>query len=55
VIAGDAATADVAATVIGVEPPDVALARADELGVACLLVEASGGLLANDAWSAVAR
>jgi len=50
VVAPDAATADVLATVCAVEPPDRARALADEAGVAWLAVSADGTVHTNDRW-----
>jgi thiamine biosynthesis lipoprotein len=50
VVAGDAATADVLATVLGVDPPQLAVDRATRYGVACLVVDPAGRVLTNDRW-----
>ena len=50
VIAADAITADALATVVGVLPPDEALARAEADGWACLLVVADGSDRESPAW-----
>lgn len=50
VVAPDAATADVAATALGVGEPTEAPARATVLGLACLLVRSDGEQQANEAW-----
>ena len=56
VVAVDAATADVIATIVGVLDVGEALAFADALGdVAVLLVEADGQMHRNDAWRALER
>lgn len=56
VVAADAATADVIATIVGVLDVGEALAFADALGdVAVLLVEAGGQMHRNDAWRALER
>lgn len=54
VLAADAATADVVATVAGVLTPDEAIAFVDGLdGVACLLVPAEGDVRTSVRWPAV--
>jgi thiamine biosynthesis lipoprotein len=53
VAADSAALADAAAAVVGVEPVEVAIQRADELGVACLLVDRVGRHVANARWQDV--
>ena len=54
VLAPDAATAVVVATVVGVLPVDDALAFVDELdGVACFVVPAAGDVVVSRGWPAV--
>lgn len=55
VIAADAATADVVATIAGVEPAVHAPARADRFGAACLVIGADGAHHPNEAWAARAE
>ena len=50
VIAADAMTADALATVLGVLPPEEALARAEAEGWACLVVAADGSDRESPAW-----
>jgi thiamine biosynthesis lipoprotein len=50
VIAADAMTADALSTVLGVLPPEEALARAEAEGWACLLVAADDSAKASSAW-----
>ncbi len=51
VVAPDAATADVVATVAGVEAPALAPACADGFDVACLVIDVDGAHHANAAWT----
>lgn len=53
-LAGDAATADVAATVLSVLPVDEGLRFADRHGIAALVVTANGTRRTNAAWAVVA-
>jgi len=55
VVAADAATADVQATVLGMLDPVAVAAAADDAGVAVLVVEPSGQQHRNEAWSAIER
>ncbi len=50
VVAADAATADVVATIVGVLEPADALTSATGLDVACLVVDAGGAHHANERW-----
>lgn len=50
VVAPDAATADVQATVLGLMTPAEAAARSEAEGVACLVVAPDGTVTANDRW-----
>lgn len=50
VVADDAATADVLATVLGVQPADDAIAEAEERGLPCLVVRSDGTRHTTDAW-----
>jgi thiamine biosynthesis lipoprotein len=50
VVAPDAATADVLATVLGVLPPAAAVDEATRYGVACLVVDPEGRVHTNDRW-----
>lgn len=52
VVAPDAATADVLATAFSILPPPESVARADSLGVSCLLVTQQGARISNAAWDA---
>lgn len=51
VVGPDAATADVAATILGVLDPAVAVEEAPALGVACLVIAPDGVAIASDGWS----
>lgn len=53
VIAPDAATADVLATVAGLMPTDEALSYTQSLGCACFLIDPDGSMHANSAWAVV--
>lgn len=53
VIAPDAATADVLATVAGLMTADEALSYTQALGCACFLIDPDGSMRANSAWVAV--
>lgn len=55
VMAGDAVTADVVATITGVLPIDEAMAFADSVGVACLIVPIEGPVLRNERWLSAER
>ena len=50
VVAGDAATADVLATVAGLMAPAAAVEYAAGFGAACLVIGTAGELTANDRW-----
>ncbi|MSZ24911.1 MAG: hypothetical protein F2607_07210 [Actinobacteria bacterium] len=50
VVADTAATADVIATVLGVQSPDEAIAEANEMGIAVFLVTEHGEQLRSEAW-----
>lgn len=51
VIAPEAATADVVATIAGVEPAALAPVRAAGFGTACLVIAATGDHHVNEAWA----
>ena len=51
VVAPDAATADVLATILAVAHPGLVLERATKLGVAWLIVDQAGSRRANQAWT----
>lgn len=53
ILAEDAATADVLATIAGLMPTSEALAYTSSLGAGCLIVDASGVLHSNRLWDAV--
>jgi len=53
VVAPDAATADVVATIAGVLAPQDAVERVTELGFAAFVVSPNGGVLSNEAWAAL--
>lgn len=50
VVAPDAATADVLATILGLMPPADAAAQGEEHGVACLVIAPDGAVTVNDRW-----
>lgn len=50
VIAADAATADVVATIAGMHPPGAAVELASKYGVACLAIDPDGRATVNDRW-----
>jgi len=50
VVAADAATADVVATIAGLLPPEEATSHCTALGLACLVIDATGRHWANQAW-----
>ncbi len=50
VVAPDAATADVLATILGLMPPADAVAHGEAEGVACLVIAPDGTVTANDRW-----
>ena len=53
VVASDAATADVLATILGVEDATAAIAEAEDLGLAVLVVDADGEVHRSRAWRAI--
>ncbi len=53
VVAHDAATADVVATIVGVLDPTDAVSLATTLGAGCLVIDDSGTHVANDRWYAI--
>lgn len=53
VVASDTATADVLATVLGVEEPASAIAEAENLGLAVFIVDADGEVHRSRAWRAI--
>ena len=53
VVAADCSTADVLCTTLGLLDPADAIAEADALEVACLVIDADGARFVNDAWSAI--
>ncbi|MGE0877271.1 MAG: FAD:protein FMN transferase [Acidimicrobiia bacterium] len=55
VMADDAVTADVVATITGVLPIDEAMAFADSVGVACLIVPIEGPVVRNERWLSAER
>lgn len=55
VIAADAVTADVVATIIGVLPVDEAMAFAETVDVACLIVPIEGPVVRNARWLSAER
>ena len=55
VLAEDAATADVVATVIGLRTVDLAIEGAEAASVGCLVVDAAGVVMVNDRWRDRAR
>ncbi len=53
VVADDASTADVVATIVGVIDPGEATTLATTFGVACLMIDDQGTHHANEAWTAL--
>jgi thiamine biosynthesis lipoprotein len=52
VIADNAATADVLATILGMLEPSAALAEADSYGAGCFIVDSAGAQFMNERWRA---